>query len=178
MDAVLAELGPPPFNSADQAIWTEWERQGMIFPESFRAFVDAYGTGDLADFLTFYHPAATDPARSLLELINAAPDDDADMIEDGTLPHRYYPEPDGLLIWGTSSEGDRFSFRWINEDQYVIGVLLRQEFEYVELADDFDSMVMKAIRRENPWPWVDWFSGDPNWSFKMWRPRLPADGAQ
>jgi hypothetical protein len=32
-------------------------------------------------------------------------------------------------------------------------------------------MVMKTIRRENPWPWVDWLQGTPNWSFTMRRQR-------
>lgn len=161
-------LGPPAFLNTGTACWADLARQGVRFPESFKVFLDAYGSGELAEFVQFAHPL--NESASLRTMVLDAAVDYAPIVEGGYLPRRFFPEPGGLLPWAGSSTGDLFSFRWKPDGRHVICVLT-DALDYIELADDFDEMMMKVLRRENPWPWydTDFAYTAESAPFHMWR---------
>ena len=58
LERIIQILGGPAFSAREDAGWDEKsQRTGVIFPEDFRAFVDAYGPGQV-NLVGFLHPAS------------------------------------------------------------------------------------------------------------------------
>jgi hypothetical protein len=153
MRLAVEVLGPPRFLNTDPACWADLARLGARFPESHMTFVDAYGPGELAEFMQFDHPLGHAGADLRTMVLDAASHWSV-CVENGELPRGFFPEPGGFLPFAASCSGDLFMFRWVDEQRYVICVFT-DGIDYLELDDDFDEMIMKVLRRESPWPWYD-----------------------
>ncbi len=107
----LVALVPPPAAPIDAAgDWTAVETAlGAGLPADFKALVGRYGLGQFAEIilLTPFSVRANGmfdlvkKARTQLDLYRTHRDDWPD-----DFPYPLYPEPDGLLEWGTISDGD------------------------------------------------------------------------
>ncbi|HEX8916297.1 MAG TPA: hypothetical protein VF796_28360 [Humisphaera sp.] len=85
-------------------------RLGEVLPGDYMKFIELYGTGTIAGWLTVFNPFAANPHQNLLvdgfvvlgalrEIKREYPDQ---------VPFPLFYEPDGLLPWGISIDGDIF----------------------------------------------------------------------
>jgi hypothetical protein len=107
----LVGLMPPPKRAASTD-WDEMSRTlGTRFPSDFRSFIDTYGPGSVCDFL-FVGRCFGPP--SLEDCID---------VEAGDRP---FPEPGGLLAWGSTTTGDACYFKTAeNPDDWQVVIWRR-----------------------------------------------------
>jgi hypothetical protein len=95
-----------------RAASVDWSRVhsriGVDLPSDYRAFIDRFGVGSIADFLWIFGPEAPVPtldflesSRELAETYKALRASHA-----AAYPYAVFPEPGGLLAWGISDNGD------------------------------------------------------------------------
>lgn len=82
------------------------EVMGTRLPADYRAFVEAYGPAAVGEFLWPIVPLHGKYFRELAEIHRQhAMDRDE---EPSRHPYAFYPEPDGLIPWGTTRRSDHF----------------------------------------------------------------------
>jgi hypothetical protein len=116
LDALAAVLPPPaqPRETGSTAAWgAVHARLGVVLPEDYIQFIKRYGTGVVAGWLTVLNPFAKDEHLNLLhagfEFLGALRELKSEYPE--TVPFPLHYEPDGLLPWGVSIDGDIFCWR-------------------------------------------------------------------
>ncbi len=106
---------------------------GVVLPDDYKAYINRFGTGLVCNFVYVLNPFSRWEKLNLLEAItkrlpllqNARAESPS-----GISPFRPYPEPGGLLPWGTTENGD--GLYWITEG-----------------APDMWSIVINEVRSEN-----------------------------
>jgi hypothetical protein len=111
-------LGAPGFNNSDPAAWSTLEAYlGLELPSDYKAFLDAYGSGLIANTLTVTHPACVEDAiahQTHLQENFVALYDEAmafGAASDGQYPYPFHPVPGGLIYWGSGgprNENEQF----------------------------------------------------------------------
>ncbi|MEV6238970.1 SMI1/KNR4 family protein [Lentzea sp. NPDC051838] len=87
--------------------WQEAERRlGFVFPEDYKRLMTVFGTGLFDDFVALVSPAEDEVAfdefeRDFAEALELA----GERVARGTLPHRLFPQPGGLIPWGGAGDG-------------------------------------------------------------------------
>jgi hypothetical protein len=101
----LVQRVPPPAEPVDaDPDWAAAEAElGLGLPDDVKGLVARYGRGEFCDLVTVavQGPDLLEPDRL----------DRAEFPEDYPFP--LYPEPAGLLVWGTTSNGDRLC--WLTD---------------------------------------------------------------
>lgn len=127
--AEMAELlGEPRFNWTDPGPWEEMEREfGMLFPDDFRAIVDAYGSILVNDQVYLMHPA-----RHLLHSLDRHVRDDLEMWREEDMAE-YLPSPVGgrpgeLIPVATCVTGEAI-FLCVPDDASAKWRVVVQEFD-------------------------------------------------
>lgn len=128
IDSLIAILRPPlnPLEVPEVPEWIKIERQvGTELPADYKAFIERYGTGSIADFIWIDNPwsknkflCLTERLRSLSgpmleELLRLFPEE---------LPFRVFPESNGLLPFGGTDNGEILAWetRGNNSDWNVL----------------------------------------------------------
>ena len=98
-----------PLEVPDPGRWEEIERAvGIRLPPDYKAFVSTYGTGSIDDFLMVFNPFSDRPALRLQEfgeeMLRVLRENRAQGVDPP--PYPIHPEPDGLLPWGATDNGD------------------------------------------------------------------------
>jgi|JI8StandDraft_2_1071088.scaffolds.fasta_scaffold145507_1 hypothetical protein len=108
--AELLAVVPPPLSGTSVAAnkWSDVEREiGTSLPSDYKAFIDQYGLGKLDDFIVVFTPYDENPHINLRIQIKRQLDALKQLGEWGEeLPYPLYPEPDGLLPFGATDNGD------------------------------------------------------------------------
>ncbi|MCH5672359.1 SMI1/KNR4 family protein [Streptomyces gilvus] len=103
--------------SARRVDWTALERSlGVGLPTDFKEFAEAYPAVEIDEFLRVWSPT---PGREeeFIEVVQYCLEMLRDLQEAGDTEHyAAYPEPEGLLPWGESLEGDVFYWRTTGPD--------------------------------------------------------------
>ncbi|WP_146206992.1 SMI1/KNR4 family protein [Streptomyces tirandamycinicus] len=116
LEALKQLLGMPLPRRWSPDDWTEVESYvGSPMPSDFKAFLDTYGTGVIAEELVVFHPHGSSPLLERMRRIHESfagsrerrPDD---------FPHPFHPEPGGLISWGYDYGGDEHFFLPCNPD--------------------------------------------------------------
>lgn len=107
----LLAVAPPPISRAfaDVYKWHDLEREiGTPLPSDYKAFIDQYGLGKLADFIVVFTPSHEVPHVSLSIQIRQKLDTLQQLASEWgeTLPYPLYPAPNGLLPFGATDNGD------------------------------------------------------------------------
>jgi hypothetical protein len=105
VDALARLIGPPP-PGPFRIDWAAVEGAlGLRLPTDFRRFAEAFGSIDLGDFVWIWSPAAGEvpfePATQVFLRHSRDWDPSA-------YPYAFWPEPGGLLPWGSSRASDHF----------------------------------------------------------------------
>jgi hypothetical protein len=110
---VLEVLSPPasPINASPD--WAKAEAElGTALPPDYRAFIETYGSGRIAELLWVFNPADRRETINLLVQSPAQREVLRELAEMGeTIPYPVFPEPGGLLPFGMSDNGDVLHWR-------------------------------------------------------------------
>jgi hypothetical protein len=165
----IAELLEPPRSGHPATPWKDAAAEvGFEFPADYRAFVDVYGGGSLNDelhlrvptlrqssgerrtgFAGFVDQTTEGLGRSISEMReNALALDD-----DETYPLPILPEPGGLLIWGTTSNGDMcfWDTSPIDPDRWTVVVFLLSGKIWDRFDGGMADFLVAMLRGEYPW---------------------------
>jgi len=102
-------LTPPnmPKETSDGKKWPVID-EGVFFPKDYIDFIDAYGTGRIADFIGLFNPFTKNPdlnffdqKKLIIEDFNYLVNEDPDYFK-----YNLYPNIDGLLPVGVTDNGD------------------------------------------------------------------------
>jgi hypothetical protein len=113
IDPLLTILKTPatPHESGTAEGWGDVGRRiGEVPPGDYMKFIELYGTGTIADWLTVLNPFAANRHQNLFvagfEFLAALREIKGQFLEEVPFPLFY--EPQGLLPWGISIDGDIF----------------------------------------------------------------------
>src|SRR5262249_22550832 len=99
---------------------------GLQFPDDFRDFIFAYGSGALADFFYVFNPFSADVTgglpgiRNHCDVLRMHKGDDEDHV-----PFPIFPETGGLLPWGSDANGNGYC--WLTKGNPAQWVTLRNQ---------------------------------------------------
>jgi hypothetical protein len=110
---LLTILKPPPTprDSGTPAGWADVARRiGKVLPGDYMKFIELYGSGTIADWLTVLNPFAPSDHENLFvaafEFLATLREVKTEFPEEVPFPLFY--EPHGLLPWASSTDGDLF----------------------------------------------------------------------
>ena len=117
----LIEHVPPPANPVEnQGDWAQVELQlGTSLPDDYKWFISVYGTGAICDdYIRVLNPFTKIGVLDLLKCYRGTLDRYRVAKKEGEtpiVPYPVYPEPGGILPWGTSANGHEMSWLTIGE---------------------------------------------------------------
>ena len=116
LHVLLEVLSPPeePLESGDTVQWQQFEATtGLMLPDDYKAFINTFGTGHIEAVIFPYNPfcqrsrlKAYYDYRTWLQEVTAIKEM-KHMFGEDVFPFPTYPDPGGLLPWGTTDTGDR-----------------------------------------------------------------------
>ncbi|MBP2324098.1 hypothetical protein JOF56_004483 [Kibdelosporangium banguiense] len=123
---------PPPLEPVDAT--GDWAGLGLVLPADYRGLVERYGSGTFCDLVTLLPPFG--PCTLLgygVDLLDGDREfrDEGGDIDPEDYPYPLYPEPGGLLIWATSSNGPRLCWLTKGEpDEWPVVAWDPKTFDY------------------------------------------------
>lgn len=135
-EKIKSLIAPPktPLNTGNPELHNEVnKRLGVDLPDDYYRIIETYGTGCFGNNLTLFNPYAQNPNLNLFQQIIEWGDGYNTMkTEFGSemtirkyssynseicegFPFDWYPEKNGLILWGWI-EGGGFSFHWLPND--------------------------------------------------------------
>lgn len=104
LQRVLAPPLKPHCAVRDEAAWQTLEQQHqLIFPSDFKQFIGVYGTGTIVDFITIFNPFSTYESANFFHNMNFVLPNERRFQQ---IPLPLYPEPNGLLPFANTYDGD------------------------------------------------------------------------
>ena len=128
IESLRGLVSPPdqPVEVPDDATWMLVERElGVALPRDFKDCLRIYGTGSFGGFLWVFNPASANPHLHLKTQIQRSLDGLRTLkAEDPEeLPYALFPEPEGLLPWGITDNGDGLYWHTAGEpEQWTVVV--------------------------------------------------------
>jgi hypothetical protein len=110
---ILTHVMPPPVDPEETGSTNEWqsveETIGTRLPSDYKQYINTYGSGSIGDFLWPYNPFSRTEALNLMQRNESdlgALREIRELAGEDEVPYPLYPEPEGLLSWGISDNGD------------------------------------------------------------------------
>ena len=102
------------YHTGTDKAWQEFEKKtGIYFPTDYKKLINKYGTGGLNNFVWFLTPFDTDENVNFMKRSKQMLD--AYKISRKQFPDYFqfhvYPEPNGLLPWGYTDNGDELYWK-------------------------------------------------------------------
>ena len=121
----LSRILPPPKKPLQVGTLKQWkaieQKTGIQFPEDYKDFIFAYGSGGVAGFLGVFNPFAprwTEELRWRMENWRSTkvpyPDE---------VPHPIFPDVGGVFPWGADDNGNEYC--WLTKGQPASWITLR-----------------------------------------------------
>jgi hypothetical protein len=155
----LVKLVPPPAEPRNaQGDWDQIQQNlGLVLPADYKEYVELYGSGVLCSFFSIHSPFALERQYgvSTRQAWSARAEIFRDWGEEThqEVPFPIYPEPTGLLPWGTYGDVDVLGWRTgVVPDRWFIVYLDHWDgfFELREMG--FLRFLVAAIKGEVPLP--------------------------
>lgn len=143
LEEFCAIVFPPksPFESGKDEDWAKVELEiGIKLPDDFKKFIEVYGTGKLGDFFYVLNPFAANKYVNLFEQIKVRLDANRMMQKQfpRSVPFPLYPEPDGILPWAFTDNGDVLF--WLTKGEPDEWIVVVQESRLAEWEQFPESM--------------------------------------
>jgi HEAT repeat protein len=109
LDALVSVMPAPavPLDPGRSDGWPWIERQvGLRLPSDYKAFIAAYGSGRVAEFLGVFNPFSDNPHVRLPVAAEANHKIYREIRTFEHIPFPIHPEPGGLFSWGQTDNGD------------------------------------------------------------------------
>ena len=117
----LIQITPPPKAPLEIGSQKQWksiqEHLGIPLPDDYKNLINCYGTGAFTNFILLYTPFAAQEDANIFQVLDThhqAKDhtkSGKETLWSVVAPFELYPEPGGLLPWGTTPDFD-ISFFW------------------------------------------------------------------
>ena len=161
IDELLTVVSPPdkPLDGGDAIEWDKKERQlGTALPSDYKDFIAHYGTGVLCGFIRVFNPFAQSEYTDLVSSAKRINSMNYSLKESEgqKFPFAVFPDPSGLLPWGTDDNGNYYY--WLTEgqpDKWVVVVGAGRHAKWQRFDLPMTSFLTRAIRREvvcDIWP--------------------------
>jgi hypothetical protein len=127
LNALVEVMSPPrePVETGNVEQWTNVkESLGTELPTDYKEYINTFGTGSIGAFLWPYNPFSNNENLNLItrsKLILEAMSVIKERFGDTEVPYPLFPEPEGLLPWGVTDNGD--SLFWLtagNTDEWPV----------------------------------------------------------
>lgn len=148
----LVPAPPDPKYTGDEDKWKQAESKLKIaLPKDYKAFVDTYGSGELANFIYVFTPFTKSEHMNLVQRVASDGDVFRELKEnegDEEVPFQIYPESPGLLSWGSDGNGN-FLF-WLTEgepDRWPVIVAAGRDSEFERFDIPMTEFLFKALTR-------------------------------
>ena len=120
-------------------------------PLDYKGYINAFGTGCLDDFIWVLNPFSSNRYLSLFSQGEAALQALRELQSDFgfEVPHPLFPEPGGLLPWGTTDNGD--VLYWLTEgrpDDWPVVANAARGPEVERYAMGMSAFLAKVLTRE------------------------------
>jgi hypothetical protein len=149
----FVKLVAPPAKPRDNiGDWSEVESTlGASLPTDYKAFINAYGTGVLADFLWIYSPFAQVVEANLVIQSTGELRTQRELREEIAFPYPLFPVPGGLLPVGRTDNGDVLFWRTEGEaEAWTVAVRGSRRIEVEDfrlgLLDMITALVLGTVR--------------------------------
>jgi len=149
MNSLLTIL-PSPINPRDAGTREDWPRIeqaiGIGLPSDYKEYVNSFGTGRIASLLLPFNPFSKNMHLNLIEQKDEIL---GGLRYDDLLPYPLYPEPKGVLPWGTTDNGQVLS--WLTDgvpDKWPVAILAVRNAMYERYDEDMTSFIARLLSRE------------------------------
>ena len=149
---LIAVLTPPsiPLEVPELNGWSAVEQTLGSLPTDYKEFVERFGSGTIDDFLWIMNPFSANKHGNLLSAKEGALNALRELRAGGEpCPYRLYPEPEGLLPFGQTDNGDvLFWSRQGRPDDWAVVVNASREPEYEEFHFNLTDFLAYVLSRE------------------------------
>ncbi len=142
-----------PIESGSTEEWSEIEKVvDIILPSDYKQYINTFGTGCIGNFLWPFNPFSDNKFLNFGEQIDARLDALRVLKEkwgDRQCPYPLYPEPEGLLPWGASDNGD--VLYWLtagHPDDWSVIINEARSPVYEEYKESTTSLLAKLVLGE------------------------------
>jgi hypothetical protein len=152
----LIEVMPPPKRPVETGSAEQWtnveESLGTALSTDYREYNNTFGTGCIGAFLWPYNPFSSNENLNLLtrgKLILEAMSVIKERFGDTEVPYPLFPEPGGLLPWGSTDNGD--SLFWLttgNPDEWPVVVNESRGPSFEEFEESMTGFLARLINEE------------------------------
>jgi hypothetical protein len=167
----LVEVMAPPSGRGDNVDWEQIrDVYGVTFPADYRSFVETYGGGEIDGHIGISTPPVEGSVYG--DVLEGAPFVSGRRHPEG---QPSYPDPDGVLCWGSNGDGDDIFWRCSSEnpDEWTILVFARQVASGEERWKSFNGgmveVLLASIRDGHPSLFSDPGTPSAGSVFQGWR---------
>jgi hypothetical protein len=160
-------LIPPPPNPVDATgDWGEVEaRLGMRFPADFKQLIGAYGSGEMLGDLQLFNPLTVAGQKRIASELKTLDD----LREGCGFLWPVYPEEDGMLPWGSDSNGNVFCwFAQGEPDDWATGQLGHGVDEPDRDGVDITTFLVNYARNQYPEMQGGLTFDESQYTFEQW----------
>ena len=155
LESLYRVLLPPvtPIETGSTEEWQGIEKTiGIALPSDYKQYINIFGTGCIGSFLWLFNPFSRNKHLNLLRQIDIKIDALRILKEkwgDKQCPYPLYPEPEGLLPWGTTDNGDVLFWLTIGHpDEWLVVINEARAPIYEEYQESMTNFLSKILSGE------------------------------
>lgn len=151
----LVQIMPPPeLPLASIGDWQVASTLGTELPSDYMAFIARYGTGRISGFLWVCNPFEQNLHLNQLSKYRLILDGDRELRESwpDDVSEPLFPEPNGLLPWAATDNGDRLYWRIKGDpDSWSVVVWESRGPEYASFSDRLTGAIIVPVFPPENW---------------------------
>jgi hypothetical protein len=164
----LLTVVPAPEKATETGSKTKWSKVekdlGVALPADYKEFVSRYGTGLLSGFIRVFNPFAKSEYTNLVASVRriGATNQMLRASEGARFPYSVFPDPAGLLPWGTDDNGNYYYWLTRGEpDHWPVVVGAGRHAKWQQFDVSMTTFLGKGLTREIDCQiWPDDFPND------------------
>jgi hypothetical protein len=138
-----------PVEAGSSSDWLEIEQDlGINLPQDYKDFINAYGSGQVAEFLWIYNPFSKEYQDSISTALDWVREEREDWDEEfqGPFPYSIYPDHGGLFPWGRIDNADCLYWQTKGEpDKWTVVVYEPRGIKFEHFEESMTSFLIKLL---------------------------------
>lgn len=148
--------------------WAAFEKSiGIELPGDYKELVNQFGAGSFCDFLWLYSPFCTNTYLTMQQKLEAVARTlrgfaSSESLKKHMVPYSWYPEQDGMVVWGGTDNGDMLFWRRAGQNSdFTIVVVSSADTRWCEFQLSISSFLHQVATGQLRVPvFPDDFPGD------------------